>query len=251
MHRMGRRGGSIIALMLVAGCGAADSGISVASPTVTVASELPTSTPASSVVPQPTPSTSVDASSTPSTTGVSEAGLSAEPAPAGYARFETDGGELSIVLPDTWVQRDLSGSDLEDLAESVEAVSPEIADQLDQAGALENQNVALFAEAPAIVDGFLPNLNVIVIPLSVPLSFVVNGASEQFEQLGATVLSSEVRAVNGEDVAVIKYELPLGVATVVGHQFYVRAGSSTAALTLSGDLPADVIETILTSIRVA
>jgi hypothetical protein len=230
-------------LVAVAACGRVEeSSIAVGAPISTTSASTSTTAARTSSSTRP----AGGASSAEPTTAPSIA-ADLPPAPSGY-RWETSrAGDVSLLVPKTWSSIDLTKDDIEAMVKEVEKINPELGTQM-RANKAALRQIELFVIGPA-KDGFGPNVNVIEIPTGLPVESIVEGAKEQLAAF-ATIIDTSTRKVAGADAAVLRYSLEVNGATIVGQQIYVPAADFIAAVTISGDVPADVVDIMVNSITI-
>jgi hypothetical protein len=245
-RRSAARAVACAALLALASCGRAEqSSVAVGSRGSTAAPT--TAAPTTAVPTTAVPPTAAGRTSTSKGPGSTTAPSLPE-APNGY-RWETSkSGDVSLLIPKSWSSIDLSKDDIEEMINTVEKVNAELAAQMRTNKAAFRQ-IALYAIGPP-KDGFAPNVNGLEIPSRLPVESVMEGAKEQLSAFG-TIIDTSTRRIAGEDAAVLRYTLDANGVSITGQQIYVPYSDGTLALTISGDVPSDVIDTMLNSITFA
>lgn len=186
--------------------------------------------------------TARELSSTTSTTSGSGPDGAGEPAttddlevPDGWVALEGDG--VALAGPEGWEVVDLTDDDFSDLLDSAAELNEAMGEALtDQVRSLASSGALLFAASPT-PDGQFDNVNVIRFPGSAPTPELLRlGAASQIEQVGGTVVDSDVVELPAGRSVRLEYTLALPgtpTGTVTGVQYYVVGEDETLVVTIT------------------
>lgn len=202
------------------------------------ATTLPTATTAAA----PAPTTTITTS--PPTTQAGNV-------PDGYTLHGSEALGFEVALPDEWFVADLTSDDINDIADSIAADNPEIADLIRSATSSGDFAFRFWAfDLDDSADDFVTNVNVTAFPpgpLDDPVTYQ-DALGPQYESLGGEVLSTELVQAGGDGLYV-EMRLPLTSATGQpvtsnGYQIFVFTESEVVNISLSTDEPDEYAETI-------
>jgi len=151
-----------------------------------------------------------------------------------------DGG-FAVSLPSAWTVLDLSGTDVNALADQVHKELPNLPDAvLQQFLTLARQGAVFFAVDPTTFDnGFVTNVNVVKVPsVGTGTTDLLSGlVRSQLQSLGATVLDTAAVKLGGAPALRVTYLLPVGGSTLNGTQYYITGPKAAYVLTYSSRDP--------------
>ena len=255
---MTRRPGAalVIAVTLVlAACGGANSatttlagtrapGEQAASSTAAVASTTPSAPAATTTAKGPTDVTlggATQVTAAPGTTGGRSASSTvpiAASTPAGFQRAADPEGTVSVAVPTSWTIVPLDDRTLEQLANQSGAFPPETRAQLQNAVAQAGEYMKVLAVGPPDASGTSPNVNVVVVPGSSPVSALKAVYPQQVQAFGGTIVSTEDLAIDSRPAVRFVLKLKAAAGEVTSIQVVVPVEAKTLILSFANVEPA-------------
>lgn len=266
MQRAARRRSSglvaaLAAVVVLAACGSSSTpSASVDSTAAAAVTTAASSAPASSSVPASSSSSSVAAASTVATTApavdVTLGGATQEtaapgassstaapavtvpieaPTPDGYARAQDPEGLVSVAAPSSWTFLSLTDKMLQDLANNVADAVPE-ANRAQMAAAVASAGdyMKILGIGPARDGGGAPSVNVIVSPVSVPVSVLKELYPKQLAQAGSSVNSITEISVSGRQALEADVTVTMKQGTSHSNQVVIPITGKTIIISITG-----------------
>ena len=247
---------AVAATLVLAACGGANSatttlagtrapGAQAASSTtapVSTASSAPTTTTATvKGLSDVTLGGATQLTAAPGTTGGRSASSTvpiAAPTPAGFQRAADPEGTVSVAVPTSWTIVPLDDRTLEQLANQGGAFPAETRAQLQNAVAQAGEYMKVLAVGPPDTSGASPNVNVVVVPGTSPVSARKAVYPQQVQAFGGTIVATDDLTVDSRAAVRFVLKLKAAAGEVTSTQVIVPVEAKTLILSFANVEPA-------------
>lgn len=169
--------------------------------------------------------------------------------PAGYVRAQDPEGLVSVAAPATWTFLALDDQMLQDLANNAADAVPEASrGQMAAAVASAGDYMKILGIGPARAEG-MPSVNVIVSPVSVPVSVLRQLYPKQLAQAGSTVNCIAEIDVSGRAALEADVTVATKQGSVHSNQVVIPVTGKTIIISITG-VDAATLATMLDAIVV-
>lgn len=169
--------------------------------------------------------------------------------PTGYVRAQDPEGLVSVAAPATWTFLTLDDKMLQDLANNAADAVPEASrGQMAAAVASAGDYMKILGIGPALAEG-VPSVNVIVSPVSVPVSVLRQLYPKQLAQAGSTVKCIAEIDVSGRAALEADVTVATKQGSVHSNQVVIPVTGKTIIISITG-VDAATLATMLDAIVV-